>query len=183
MMTAPKTVVLVALPKVCQTIPDLMYLIVGDGPQRRQLESLATDMGVRENVIFAGRVGAEDLPEIYALSDVFVMPSREQLETCDVEGFGLVFLEASACAKPVVGGRGGGIPDALVDGVTGLLVNPHDSEDIASTLTRLLTDSDLAMRLGQQGRLRVVKEFNWARVGDRVQGILESTLREKSIRS
>jgi len=170
-----------ALPRLRQTIPEVTYLIVGNGPQRHALESLATHMGVRDHVIFAGRAATEDLPDIYALGDVFVMPSR-RLETCSVEGFGLVFLEAGACAKPVVGGRSGGIPDALVDGVTGLLVNPHDPEDIANALARLLADRDLAMRLGQQGRLRVVRDFNWARVGDRVQGILESILREKSIR-
>jgi phosphatidylinositol alpha-1,6-mannosyltransferase len=132
-------------------------------------------------VIFAGRAPAEDLPDIYALADVFVMLSREQLETCDVEGFGLVFLEASACAKPVIGGRSGGIPDAIVDGVTGLLVNPHDPEDIANALARLLMHRDLATRLGQQGRSWVVKYFSWGRAADQVQGILQSVLKESSL--
>ena len=170
-----------ALPRLRQAIPDVTYLIVGNGRCRAQLENLAAALGVRERVIFAGQVRAEDLPDIYALSDVFAMPSRRQIEACDVEGFGLVFLEANACAKPVVGGHSGGIPDAIVDGVTGLLVNSLDPEDIANTLTRLLTNSDLAVRLGQQGRLRVVRDFNWTQVANRVEGILESVLREKSI--
>jgi phosphatidylinositol alpha-1,6-mannosyltransferase len=127
-------------------------------------------------------VADEDLPDVYALSDVFVMPSRERLEEKDVEGFGLVFLEANACAKPVIGGRSGGIPDAIVDGITGLLVDPQDPADIADALARLLVDKDLAIRLGRQGRSRVVRDFNWTRVGDRVQGILETIVWEKSIR-
>ncbi len=162
-----------------QTVPEATYLIVGHGSYRVQLENLAKGLEVRDRVIFAG-LAAEELPNIYAISDVFVMPSREQLEECDVEGFGLVFLEASACAKPVVGGRSGGIPDAIVDGVTGLLVNPHDPEDIANALARLLTNNHLAIRLGQQGRSWVIKYFSWGRVADRVEGILRSVLQEKS---
>jgi phosphatidylinositol alpha-1,6-mannosyltransferase len=139
-------------------------------------------MGVRDRVIFVGKKSNKDLPPIYALSDVFVMASREQLEACDVEGFGVVFLEASACAKPVVGGRSGGIPEAVVDGVTGLLVNPQDPENIANGLLQLLSEGDLAIRMGQQGRLRVVDDFSWNAVGKRVQGILETVLREKPVR-
>jgi phosphatidylinositol alpha-1,6-mannosyltransferase len=171
-----------ALPRLRLIVPEVTYLIVGQGSYRTQLENLARSLGIRDCVIFAEWVSAEDLPDIYALSDVFVMPSREQLEACDVEGFGLVFLEASACAKPVVGGRSGGIPDAISDGVTGLLVNPYEPEDIANALARLLTDNSLAIRLGQQGRFRVIKHFAWARIADQVQGILQSVLRESSIR-
>jgi phosphatidylinositol alpha-1,6-mannosyltransferase len=166
--------VLRALPRVRQSVPDITYLIVGDGPYRAQLETLASSIGVRDYVIFASQIPDKDLTEIYALGDVFVMPSRAQLEACDVEGFGLVFLEANACGKPVIGGRSGGIPDAIIDGQTGLLVNPHDQEDIALALIRLLTDSNLAHRLGEQGRLRVINSFSWPQVGERVQGILET---------
>lgn len=163
-----------ALPLLRARVPDVTYLIVGDGPHREELETLAVTVGVRDRVIFAGRAAAEDLPDLYALSDVFVMPSRDQLEADDVEGFGIVFLEASACGKPVVGGRSGGISDAIVDGVTGFLVDPRDPEDIADTLARLLLDSDLAIRLGQHGRSRVVRDFDWRCVADRVQGILDA---------
>jgi phosphatidylinositol alpha-1,6-mannosyltransferase len=172
-----------ALPRLRQTVPDVIYLIVGDGPYRTHLETLAVALGVQDHVIFIGKVPGEYLPDIYALSDVFVMPSREQLNVCDVEGFGIVFLEANACGKPVVGGRSGGIPDAIIDGVTGLLVNPHDPEDIANALARLLTDGDLAVRIGRQGRLRVASDFNWARLGRRVRGILDSILPGESIRN
>ncbi len=169
-----------ALPRVLQRIPDVTYLIVGDGPYRAQLETLATTLGVREHVVFAGHIPDADLPHIYALSTVFVMPSRAQMEACDIEGFGLVFLEANACGKAVVGGRSGGVPDAIVDGVTGLLVNPHDPEDIAQALGRLLTNRELASRLGQQGYGRVVRNFRWAQVGDRVQRVLNEIWLEKA---
>ena len=169
-----------ALPRLRETVPEVTYLIVGEGSNRIQLENLAIALGVRDRVVFAGPL-AEDLPDIYALSDVFVMPSREQIEECDVEGFGLAFLEASACAKPVVGGRSGGIPDAIVDGGTGLLVNPHDPEDIANALARLLTNNHLAIRFGQQGRTWVVKYFGWNRIAGQVQGILQSVLQERSL--
>jgi phosphatidyl-myo-inositol dimannoside synthase len=169
-----------ALPRVRESIPEVKYLIVGGGRYRPQLESLAEAMGVRDHVIFARQVPTEELADIYALSDVFVMPSRERLEANDVEGFGMVFLEASACAKPVIGGRSGGIPDAIVDGVTGLLVDPHDPEDIANALVRLLTDRDLAIRLGQQGRTRVVHDFDWARAANQVQSVLNSIVGKKS---
>jgi phosphatidylinositol alpha-1,6-mannosyltransferase len=166
------------LPRVLQKVPNVTFLIAGDGPYRGQLEQVAAAVGVQDRVIFANKISDQDLPDVYALSDVFVMPSRAQLEKCDVEGFGLVFLEANACGKPVIGGRSGGIPDAIVDGETGLLVNPHDLEDIASALIRLLSDHELADRLGEQGRLRVVNKFNWMQVGDRVQSIMNAVVQE-----
>jgi phosphatidylinositol alpha-1,6-mannosyltransferase len=153
--------------------PDLSYLIVGDGPSRSELERLAVNLGLRDRVIFLGKVPDEDLPDIYALADVFVMPSREGLAEDDVEGFGIVFLEANACGKPAVGGRSGGIPEALVDGVTGLLVDPHNPEEIAAALSRLLTNRDLAESFGKQGRLRAIRDFSWAQVAERVLAIIE----------
>ncbi len=175
-------VVIRALPRLLSFGLKATYLIVGDGPHRTALEKLAQEAGVRSRVIFAGRLAFEDLPHVYALSDVFVMPCRQQLELHDVEGFGLVFLEANACGKPVVGGRSGGVGDAIVDGVTGLFVDPDDPEDVANAIRRILTDAEFAKRLGQQGRLRTVNEFSWTRVGDRLRDILASVEREKQIR-
>src|SRR5262249_5045606 len=172
-----------ALPRLPQLVPGGTYLIVGEGPYRDVLEKVALELEVGDRVVFAGRVSAEELPDVYAISDVFVMPSREQTDKCDVEGFGLVFLEASACAKPVIGGRSGGVHDAIVDSVTGLLVNPRDPEDIANALAQLLRDEDLAVRLGQHGRAWITKKFDWSRVADQVHGILQGVLREKSVRS
>jgi phosphatidylinositol alpha-1,6-mannosyltransferase len=167
-----------ALPAVQKVIPDVTYLVVGDGRYRSHLEQLAVTMGVRNCVAFAGQVPDRDLPEIYSLCDVFVMPSRERLDQCDVEGFGLVYLEANACGKPVIGGRSGGIPDAIVDGVTGLLVEPHDPKEIANALIQLLRDRELSTRMGHEGRKRVVRDFTWERIAGQVQKILDSVVME-----
>jgi phosphatidylinositol alpha-1,6-mannosyltransferase len=162
-----------SLPAVCQRVPEATYLIVGTGPFKERLDELAAELGVRDRVIFAGRVPDDELPDLYAMCDVFAMPSRTLLASHDVEGFGLVYLEAGACAKPVVAGRSGGIEDAVVDGFTGLVVDPSDVRDIGQALIRLLTDSELRGRLGQQGRDRVEKERTWSILGARVQNILE----------
>jgi len=89
------------------------------------------------------------------------MASRAREREGDVEGFGLVYLEANACGKPVIGGRSGGVPDAVLDGVTGLLVEPTDTDDIAAAIIKLLADRDYARRLGENGRRRVEIEMNW----------------------
>jgi phosphatidylinositol alpha-1,6-mannosyltransferase len=169
-------IVIRSLPYVRQRIPDITYLIVGEGPYRIELEKLAAAIGVRDRVVFAGEVSDADLPDVYALSEVFAMPSRELLEECVVEGFGIVFLEANACGKPVVGGRSGGIPDAIADGVNGFLVDPTDPKHIADVLIRLVEDRELAARMGAEGRKRVIREFNSGRIGEQVKGILDSVI-------
>ena len=168
-----------ALPCLLRQVPDLSYLIVGDGPNRNHLESLAVELGVRDRVIFAGKLPDEDLPDLYALADVFIMPSRAQLDQKDVEGLGIVFLEASGCAKPVIGGNSGGVPEAILDGVTGLLVDPEDPADVCSALVRVLTDCEFALRLGQQGHSRAVRDFSWSTVAARVHEILDSVRQEQ----
>lgn len=169
-----------ALPRLLGAMEDVTYLIVGDGPYRTVLEELASELDVREHVVFAGKVPDEDLPDIYALCDVFVLPSREQPNLCDIEGFGMVFLEANASGKPVVAGRSGGVGDAVVDGETGLLVDPLDPDGIASSIERLLATPRLASRMGKQGRERAVREFSWVAVGERLRGILQHVRQEES---
>jgi phosphatidyl-myo-inositol dimannoside synthase len=169
--------VLRSLPHVIRHVPRVVYLIVGGGPYRPQLEELARMLGVQDHVVFAGQMPDEDLPDLYALSTVFVMASRAQMDRSDVEGFGLVFLEAGACGKPVVGGRSGGIPDAIEEGTSGFLVNPDEPEDIARALVRLLTHPELAARMGAQGRSRVVQRFQWKHVSERIQEIIEGMCR------
>lgn len=168
-----------ALPLLFQTIPDVTYVIVGSGSQDR-LGHLACELGVRDHVIFTGLVSDEELPAIYALCDVFAMPSRQNLMEQSVEGFGLVFLEANACGKPVIGGRSGGITDAVVDGVTGFLVNPQDPQEIANVLKILLSNRELARQLGEQGRSRVLNEFTWDTVCKKIQTILDSIVQDGS---
>jgi len=165
--------VLQSIPRLLDIAPDLVYLVVGAGPERGRLDRLVDSLGVKERVVFAGQVPDDLLPEVYSLADVFVLPSREEPESCDVEGFGLVFLEANACGLPVVAGRSGGIPDAVEAGVTGLLVDPTDEAEIGDAIARLLVEPDHAHRMGRQGRSRVLREFQWPDVGDKIQAVVD----------
>jgi len=148
-----------ALPAIAAEFPDILYTIAGDGPLRERLERLAREMGVAERVSFLGGVAEPALSALYTASDIFVMPARQI--GADVEGFGLVFLEANAFGKPVVGGRSGGVPEAVADGETGILVPPDDPAALAEVVTRLLKNPDLATRLGARGRERAREEFRW----------------------
>ncbi|MGH7393407.1 MAG: glycosyltransferase family 4 protein [Candidatus Rokuibacteriota bacterium] len=169
-----------SLPAVLRRCADVTYLIVASHRRNyEQLDALARAAGVRDRVVLAWDVPADELPRVYALSDVFVMPSREDRDGRDTEGFGIVYIEANACGKPAVGGRSGGVADAVVEGVTGLLADPHDPADIAAALVRLLENPDLASRLGEQGRSRVVHELSWPRVGARIQAVLNAVVEEK----
>lgn len=165
-----------ALPQISKRLSDVIYLIVGDGPYRQFLESLAVTMGVEKRVIFAGKIRKEDLPATYALCDVFAMPSRQEAED-DVEGFGMVYLEANACGK-AVRREIWGVPEAIVDGVTGILVDPHDVDDIAEGISRLLLDRQLSACMGGNGYKRVHEKFTWSHVCTRIQEILESVVQE-----
>lgn len=142
-----------ALRSVRESVGPIRYLIAGTGPEARALRRLASDLGCADEVILTGYVPEGELPSLYAACDVFVMPSRP-LPDGDFEGFGIVFLEAAACGKPVVAGRSGGVPDAVIDGVTGILVEPTDAGEISGALARLLLDEGEASRLGMAGRRR-----------------------------
>ena len=145
------------------------YVIAGTGPEEGRLRRLAEALGVRDRVLFTGHVPDEDLPGLYAACDVFVMPSRALGARDGIEGFGTVFLEAGACAKPVIGGWSGGVSEAVEDGVTGLLVDPHDPEALAEALRRLLRDPELRRRMGEAGRTRAERmEAAWAEAVRRV---------------
>jgi phosphatidylinositol alpha-1,6-mannosyltransferase len=137
----------------------LRYVVVGDGQERSRLEALVDQCGVREDVTFTGEVPGELLPQYFAACDIFVLPNR--VEQSDVEGFGIVFLEAAASGKPAVGGNSGGVPEAVADGVTGLLVSGTDVEELAATIARLMDSAPLRRSLGEAGRARVVREFGW----------------------
>lgn len=164
-----------ALPRLLKTNSDVTYLIAGAGPTD-DLDVLARECGVRDHVVFLGLVPEEDLPDLYAASDIFVMPSRQNLAVHSVEGFGLVYLEASASGKPVIGGRSGGVPDAVVDGTTGILVDPMDPDNIADAIRTLLNSPELSNELGENGRRRTVSEFRWETVGARIQAHLNEVV-------
>jgi phosphatidylinositol alpha-1,6-mannosyltransferase len=143
--------VLRALPEIAGKVPDVHYLVCGTGEDLERLEALARDLGVAERVTFSGAVAEEALCKVYNLADVFVMPNR-RLGNGVNEGFGIVFLEAGACGVPVVGGRAGGVPDAIRDGETGLLVDGERPDEVAAAVVRLLTDRALARAMGEKGR-------------------------------
>ncbi|MDO8585844.1 MAG: glycosyltransferase family 4 protein [Armatimonadota bacterium] len=148
-----------ALPTVVRAVPEACYAIVGSGAYLRELQDLAEGLGMRNHVLFLGDVEDVNLPDLYRLCDVFALINRT-LPNGDCEGFGIVLLEAQACGRPVIGGLAGGVPEALVDGVTGSLVDPLSPEDAAHAIIRVLTDSALAQRMGEAGRRRAEAEFS-----------------------
>lgn len=149
---------------------DVVYLVISEGELEDELRRLALELGLGRVVRFVGPVPSADLPRYYALADLFVMANRT-LPDEDVEGFGMVFLEASASGLPVIGGRSGGVVDAVINEETGLLVDGASVPDIANALRRLLDDAELRRRLGARGREWVRGRFSWERAARRVREI------------
>ena len=167
--------VIEAMPLVLSEVPDARYVIAGDGGDRSRIESLIVNSPARDSIIYMGPISEDDKMECYKRCDVFVMPSRQE-EGGDVEGFGIVFLEANAFGKPVIGGRSGGVPDAIVDGKTGILVEPNNVGEIAHSLVLLLRDQSLAKRMGETGRQRVKDDLNWHANAERLLRVIHDTL-------
>jgi phosphatidylinositol alpha-1,6-mannosyltransferase len=158
------------LPEVARHVP-VVYWVAGEGTQaeQRRLEAIAEEHGVRDRVRFLGAVADSELPALYSACDVFVMLNRSTPEG-DVEGFGMVFLEAGACGKPVVGGASGGAGEAVRHGQTGFLVREGDDAAAVSALVRLLEDPALRERMGGQGR-KFAERHGWERRARRVWGV------------
>lgn len=151
--------VIESMPVILQHIPNAIYMIVGDGPERGRLEALAKTTGVTESVLFVGSVsGNERLNEYYSLADQFIMVCRE-LEKGDAEGFGIVYLEAASAGVPVIAGRSGGASEAVLDEVTGLLVAPESHAEIATAIIRFASDAKLRERLARAGYKRAKTQF------------------------
>ncbi len=161
-----------ALPKILERHPDTVLICAGRGPAQADVERAVVRLGVAENVRVPGCVPDDDLAALYAMCDVFALPTGEDARG-QVEGFGLVFAEAAAYAKPVVAGKSGGVADAVLDGETGLLVNPGDAGSAADAIVRILDDAGLAQRLGEAGRDRVARELNWAAFARRLMDAVE----------
>lgn len=164
--------VLGVLPDLLKEYPDLVYRIVGSGEQEAALRDMAAEMGVAGSVIFEGEVSEADLPLYYQACELFVLVSKEFTAQTGVEGFGIVFLEAAASARPVVASRSGGISDAVADGETGILVDPDHPAALKNAIVRLLTDREYARRLGEAGRRRVEQEFSPVRLQDDLAALL-----------
>jgi len=168
--------VLHALPPLLDRSPDLQYWIVGNGPARASLAHQSQELGLTHAVRFMDGVSDSELPDIYRRATVFVMPSRADYHAGSVEGFGIVYLEASASGLPVVAARSGGAAEAVLENETGLLVPPDDPPALAEALLRLLNDAEMRHRMGRAGRRWVEREMNWDRVGRQFLSIIERAL-------
>jgi phosphatidylinositol alpha-1,6-mannosyltransferase len=155
-----------ALPRILRSYPEAYYTIVGTGSDQERLQLLARELGVGDHVSFRGFVPDEELAGVYAACDVFVLPSKQ-------EGLGIVYLEAMAHAKPVVAARAGGVPEVVIDGQTGLLVEYGDIEALAGAILMLLDDAALRTRLGHAGREHVTSHFSYEQFARRVEEALE----------
>ncbi|CAN5631851.1 glycosyltransferase family 4 protein [soil metagenome] len=162
-----------ALALVRSAVPDVALLLVGGGPDRARLQRLAVRAGVADAVRFSGEVPWPQLPSYYAAGDVFAMPCRTRRAGLDVEGLGMVYLEASAIGLPVVAGNSGGAPEAVQDGRTGYVVHdPQSPPAIARRLVPLLNDPSRAAGLGAAGREWVLREWRWDLLAGRLGGLL-----------
>ncbi|GBC77248.1 GDP-mannose-dependent alpha-(1-6)-phosphatidylinositol monomannoside mannosyltransferase [bacterium HR08] len=170
-------VVMRALVQVRRVLPEVVYVIVGDGDDRPRLERLAIELGLGEAVHFAGDVDDAWLAAYYRSCDLFVMPSRTRLEDpCEGEGFGIAYLEAAAFGKPAIAGREGGGAEAVLDGVTGVLVNAADPEEVARAILELLQDEAQRQSLGERARERAWRDFTLERFRQNVAAILRRVM-------
>ena len=161
-----------ALPLIQGSVPDAVVLLVGDGPMRDTLVRLAAELGVSADVVFAGAKSWAELPPYFAAGDVFCMPTRTRKAGFEVEGLGIVYLEASASGLPVVAGDSGGAPDAVLDGETGFVVDGTSPSDVAERVAQLLTDAGLASQLARHGRSWAAERWTWQVAGERLRGLL-----------
>ncbi len=153
-----------ALPEIIEKVPNIIYLIGGVGPEEENLKKQVITLNLENNIKFLGEVKNKDLPLFYNLADIFCMPSTYNKEKGDVEGFGLVFIEAQACETPTIGSNTGGIPDAIINNIDGYLINPDSSQELAQKVIELLLNNNLAQQFGRAGREKVVREHNWSKL-------------------
>jgi phosphatidylinositol alpha-1,6-mannosyltransferase len=151
--------VLESLPKVLKQNSNLIYVVAGSGPEEKNIKKIITKLKLEKNVLIIKNPTDEDKNAWYEVCDIFIMPARNI--DGDYEGFGIVYLEANLAGKPVIAGKSGGVGDAVVDGKNGLLVDPESREEISFAILSLIKNKDEKKRLGEQGRERAIKNFNW----------------------
>jgi phosphatidylinositol alpha-1,6-mannosyltransferase len=162
-----------ALPAIRRRVPGAALLIVGGGAYRGKLEALARAEGVADHVVLTGSVPWHELPAHYNAGDVFAMPCRTRGRGLDVEGLGIVYLEASATGLPVVAGRSGGAPETVLDGVTGTVVDGREVGQIADVVGALLADPAQATKVGLAGREWVSQNWRWDTLAARLATLLD----------
>ena len=154
-------VLIEAMPAIIKDVPEAHILMIGEGPYRSYLENRVKALGIQERVTFIGRIQYADLPRYICVGDLFVMPSRSRLAGLEVEGLGIVYLEASACGLPVIAGDSGGAPDAVLEGETGLVVDGTQKIEVAAAVVELLLDPDRSRAMGIRGRQWIIQEWRW----------------------
>jgi phosphatidyl-myo-inositol dimannoside synthase len=172
-------VLLRALPLVTAQVPEVRWVVIGDGPLRSELEAIATAWGLGSHVEFLGAVDDAARDAVLARGSVFAMPSRVPAGRRNGEGFGIAYLEAGAAGLPVVAGAEGGATSAVVDGETGFLTDPRDHVAIADRIVRLLRDPALARRMGEAGRARQ-QTLTWERMAREVDAVVRATIEQRS---
>ncbi len=153
-----------AFSDVLKQAPTTWLVLGGDGPEAAALRNLALELGIADRVRFVGRISDSELALHYSLASVFALPTRQSKK--DVEGFGIVYLEAGGCEVPVIGTRTGGVMDAVEENVTGLLIPQEDIEALTAALTRLLKNPEEARQMGRSARQRILRELTWKHTGD-----------------
>ena len=150
-----------AMPEILKNVPRAHLLLVGEGPYREHLQNLVHQLKLESSVTFIGRIQYQDLPMYICVGDIFAMPSRSRLMGLEVEGLGIVYLEASSCGLPVLAGDSGGAPDAVIQNETGLVVSGTDNKQIASAAVALLTNLEASQKMGTVGRQWIVDNWRW----------------------
>jgi phosphatidylinositol alpha-1,6-mannosyltransferase len=150
-----------ALPFILEKNPDAHLLFVGVGPHLEYIHKRAIQLGVLSHISFVGRVQYAELPRFISVGEIFAMPSRSRLAGLEVEGLGIVYLEASACALPVVGGLSGGAPDAVLEGETGYSVDGLNPVAVAEAINNLFANPEMAKAMGKRGRQWIIDEWEW----------------------
>jgi phosphatidylinositol alpha-1,6-mannosyltransferase len=164
-----------ALPPVLNSFPDLVYIVIGSGKEASALKNLVKARKIEKNVIFLDSIPDQELPAYYNACDVYVMLNRVTKGDEILEGFGISFIEASACAKPVIAGVSGGVADAVLNNETGLLVEPDNVEEVSANILKVLNDQNYARRLGENGRRRMEREFTLESRAQKIADIIKET--------
>lgn len=150
-----------SMPAILAAHPEAHLLLVGKGPYLEHLAKLVAKNGLQDSVSFIGRIQYAELPAYICCGDIFAMPSRSRLMGLEVEGLGIVYLEASACGLPVIAGKSGGAPDAVIDGTTGVVVDGTNNNEIAKAAIDLLSDPEHSRKMGEAGRKWIAEQWRW----------------------
>ena len=150
-----------SMPEVLAKHPTAHILMVGEGPYRKELTKMVSELNLIDAVTFIGRIQYKELPRYICAGDIFVMPSRSRLAGLEVEGLGIVYLEASSCALPVIAGRSGGAPDAVDEGVTGYSVDGTSAPEVSKAIIKMFDDPVKAKEMGQAGRRWIIEKWRW----------------------